>query len=186
VSTPEPHSESARSGGPTPSSHQFSAVLDTTLEKCPHVLTCRAQGTRWFAVWSDIDGHADRHHAADGAVTAGRLICQPQQACPYVGMTDAEQPTRAEALEFWNSLDAKNRQRLLNGIDPRYDTGLMQTLDSERMLFMTTDSADDAVVATAAEVASPEATSEAPRPSWVYAYEPQKVIDLGATDTVDG
>ena len=99
-------------------------------------------------------------------------------------MTDAEQPTRAEALEFWSSLGVENRQRLLDGIDPKYDTDLMQILESEGMLFMTADSADDALGATAAEGASPETISEAPRRSWVYAYELQKVIDLGATDTV--
>lgn len=100
-------------------------------------------------------------------------------------MTDAEQPTELEAVEFWNSLNVGQRQRLVDGLDdPVEDLELVTVLSSRGMLFLTTGADEQKSAKLATESAGTAESQLAAGRSWSYARALQAIIDQRTTESI--
>lgn len=97
-------------------------------------------------------------------------------------MDDAVQPTRSEAVAFWNGLEAAERHRFVDGLDYERDGDMVSKLEASNMLFYVdpNDASDDVEAFVQGGVDEPLPVTEA-----VYAHELRLIIERSDPDLID-
>jgi hypothetical protein len=97
-----------------------------------------------------------------------------------------DQPSHAEAAEFWNSLNEECRETLLSGYDGLHPWSLAVQLEEAGMLFETVPAPGDRVVSIAEEDAGEETvTSSGDGMQLVLARALVRILDRGDLGDVD-